>query len=119
MRHCIGNSWRGFDDCQKRQKGPDTFSYNLNANALGESSCLIMPHESWTALGGNNETRLLNYQNLFEKPLEQQQLSEIRYGLRKGLPIGSNRFKRQVEEALSIKLSDGRRGRPKKPSQLN
>jgi len=101
-------------------KHPSDYRWSsFNANAFGESSCLITPHESWTALGGNNKTRLLNYQNLFEKPLEQQQLSEIRYGLKKGLPTGSNRFKRQVEEALSIKLSDGRRGRPKTLSQPN
>jgi adenylate cyclase len=34
--------------------------------------------------------------------------------LQKGLPTGSDRFKRQIEQALSIKLSDGKRDRPKK-----
>jgi hypothetical protein len=36
------------------------------------------------------------------------------YHVQKGLPTGHNRFKLQIEEALSIKLHDGRRGRPKK-----
>jgi putative transposase len=87
---------------------------SFNANALGRSSYLITPHESWLALGSNKKNRLLNYQRLFDKPLEQAQMDEIRHGLQKGLPAGDARFKRQIETALSIKLGNGSRGRPKK-----
>ncbi len=96
-------------------KHPSEYRWSsFNVNTFGESTNLLTPHECWLALGNNDTSRLLAYQHLFEEALEQHQIAEIRYGLRKGLPTGHKRFKRQIEEALSIKLSDGKRGRPKK-----
>jgi putative transposase len=87
---------------------------SFNVNALGESSDLLTPHKSWRALGDGHTDRLIAYQHVIEVALEQPQIDEIRHGVQKGLPTGSDRFKQQIEEALSIKLSDGKRGRPKK-----
>ena len=42
-------------------------------------------------------------------------ISEVR--VRKGLPTGSVKFKQQIEAALSIKLGDGKRGRPAKNNE--
>jgi len=96
-------------------KHPSDYQWSsFNTNALGAPSTLITPHESWQSLGHQNKTRLLNYQRLFDKPLEQHELDKIRRGLNKGLPTGNSRFKRQIETALSIKLGNGKRGRPKK-----
>ncbi len=96
-------------------KHPSEYPWSsFKSNALGKPSNLLTPHESWLTLGSDSKSRLLNYQRLFEEALEQSQIDKIRYGLRKGLPTGNNRFKRQVEEALSIKLGTGKRGRPKK-----
>jgi putative transposase len=92
---------------------------SFSVNALGESSDLLTPHESWRALGDGHTDRLIAYQHLIEVALEQRQIDEIRHGVQKGLPTGSDRFKRQIEEALSIKLSDGKRGRPKKANVTN
>jgi len=87
---------------------------SFNVNALGEPSNLIMPHESWLALGDTHANCLTAYQRLFEEALEQRQIEVIRYGVQKGLPTGTDSFKKQIEEALSIKLSEGKIGRPKK-----
>lgn len=96
-------------------KHPSEYPWSsFKSNALGKPSNLLTPHESWLTLGSDSKSRLLNYQRLFEEALEQSQIDKIRYSLRKGLPTGNNRFKRQVEEALSIKLGTGKRGRPKK-----
>ena len=96
-------------------KHPSEYPWSsFKSNALGKPSSLLTPHESWLTLGGDGKSRLLNYQRLFEEVLEPSQIDEIRYGLRKGLPTGNSRFKRQIEEALSIKLGTGKRGRPKK-----
>ena len=54
---------------------------------------------------------------LFEQALDQQSIEDIRYGVRKGLPTGSVKFKQQIEAALSIKLGDGKRGRPAKKNE--
>ena len=86
---------------------------SFNFNALGEANDLLVPHDCWLALGNDNMSRLCTYQGLIEEALEQKQLEAIRYGVQKGLPTGSDKFKQQIEEALSIKLRDGKRGRPK------
>lgn len=45
---------------------------------------------------------------------EQNKVDEIRYGIRKGLSTGNKRFKSEIEQALSVKLRDGKRSRPRK-----
>ena len=87
---------------------------SFRCNALGRPNSLITPHESWLRLGGNNEDRKHAYLNLFNNVLEQDKVADIRYGVRKGLPTGTKRFKSEIEKVLSIKLRDGKLGRPQK-----
>ena len=96
-------------------KHPSEYQWSsFNNNALGKPTGLLKPHKSWLALGETESCRQVAYQELFNEALQQQLVSDIRYGVRKGLPTGHDRFKLQIEQALSIKLGDGRRGRPKK-----
>lgn len=88
---------------------------SFRANALGKHNELITPHESWLALGRNGSSRRRAYLSLFEDALEHHEIEEIRFGVRKGLPTGHDRFKQQIEETLSIKLGTGKKGRPAKP----
>jgi len=83
-------------------------------NALGKPVDFLTPHAAWLALGGTDEDRQHAYRNLFKHPLEELQIESLRYGLRKCLPTGSDRFKRQIEQALSVTLGDGKIGRPRK-----
>ena len=78
---------------------------SFNVNALGNSSDLITPHESWLELGDTHANQLTAYCHLFDEVLDQHQLDEIRHGMNKGLPTGNSSFERQIEEALSIKLN--------------
>lgn len=94
---------------------PSEYNWSsFGANALGARNDLITPHESWLALGNSDSNRRHAYLSLFEQALEQNRIEDIRYGVRKGLPTGHDRFKRQIEDALSIKLGTGKRGRPVK-----
>ena len=88
---------------------------SFRANALGESQKMITPHETWIALGKNKSSRRQAYSSLFEQALEPIKIEDIRFGVRKGLPTGDRKFKRQIEKSLSTKLGDGKRGRPVKP----
>jgi putative transposase len=83
-------------------------------NAMNEVNTLMTPHESWLMLGGNNEDRAHAYLGLFNDALEPYEINTIRYGIAKGLPTGNERFKSEIEQALSIKLGYGKRGRPRK-----
>jgi putative transposase len=73
---------------------------------------LLTEHPTWQALGSTDNARRQAYRNLFKETLDQKQLDALRYGVRKGLPTGHKRFKRQIENSLSIQLRDGRIGRP-------
>ena len=87
---------------------------SFRVNALGMSNDLLKPHESWLMLGSDNQTRQMAYLSLFDSVLGPEQIEAIRFGITKGLPTGSETFKQRVENTLSIKLSNGRRGRPQK-----
>jgi putative transposase len=80
-------------------------------NTLAEPDPLITPHESWLRLGENNTDRRRAYLALFGDPLEPPEIDNIRYGIRKGLPTGTERFKSEIEQSLSIKLGNGKPGR--------
>lgn len=90
---------------------------SFNANVLGSPDDLISPHACWLALGETDCERRHAYLGLFEQALSQQSIEDIRYGVRKGLPTGSVKFKKQIEAALSIKLGDDKRGRPAKNNE--
>jgi len=51
---------------------------------------------------------------LFRDALDQHLIKYIRYSVDKGLPTGNDRFRREIEQALAVKLGNGRRGRPRK-----
>lgn len=96
-------------------KHPSEYQWSsFNANAHGKSSRLVTPHDSWVALGDDDDCRQVAYKELFQENLGRRQIENIRYGVQTGIPTGNKRFKREIEVALSIKLSDGKRGRPKK-----
>jgi putative transposase len=86
---------------------------SFRCNALGEPDSLITPHECWLQLGGTSTDRKRTYLSLFDDVLEQQKINDIRYGIGKGLPTGSETFKSEIERALSVKLGDGKQGRPR------
>lgn len=86
-------------------------SYGVNAENNFNPG--IEPHPQWRALGETDLERCTNYRLLVEEGLDQSSLEKIRYGVRKGIPIGTDHFKSQIENALKRRIGDGRRGRPR------
>ena len=87
---------------------------SYRCNALGQDDELITPHEEWMALGVDHRARCAAYGALFDDAPQQSQIDEIRYSNRKGLPMGRESFKSQIENQLEIKLGSGKVGRPPK-----
>jgi len=99
-------------------KDPANYPWSsFRANGLGHSQEMITPHPTWLALGANDSVRRHSYLELFKTVLPDDLLSQIRYGLRKGLPTGNESFMEQVESTLGIKLGTGKRGRPVRLSE--
>lgn len=83
-------------------------------NSRGTASSLIVPHQSYLQLGNSIEIRATRYRALISESLGFNSLNRIRFGISKCLPVGSDRFKTDIEENLGRRLGTGRIGRPAK-----
>jgi len=86
---------------------------SYHANALGESSDLIVPHDLWLSLGNDDCMRRKAYLSLFDSILSSEQIKSIQDGLSKGLPTGDNSFRHNLEKMYSVTFGHGKRGRPR------
>jgi putative transposase len=98
-------------------KHPEDYSWSsYRCNAWGESNTLITPHDCWLQLGKNNHERMHAYRELVNERITLADLNHIRQCINSGQPTGDDRFRREIEGTLAIRLGNGRRGRPRKTS---
>ncbi len=87
-------------------------SYTVNAD--GKSSGLCSPHPEYIAQGKTPSERRENYRALFVDHIENSELlQEIRESTNKGLAIGHNKFKDEIEKLTGRRMTAGKCGRPK------
>lgn len=70
-------------------------SYQINA--MGKKSVLCTPHPEYIRLGITNDERMKNYRALFCHHVGGDLLEEIRSNTNKGMAIGHDRFKDEIE----------------------
>jgi putative transposase len=87
---------------------------SYRSNGMGETDKLITPHPVYLALARSRSERTARYRDLVEQRLSTEMVAKIRYGARKGLPVGNPRFVADIEEHLGKRLGTGRVGRPTK-----
>ena len=87
---------------------------SYHRNGLGRADSLLSPHSSYLGLGTTRDGRATKYRELINEGVGPEVVGQIRYGARKGLPVGGSRFKADIEEHLGRRLSNGRLGRPTK-----
>lgn len=87
-------------------------SYNINA--YGEHSDLIIPHDEYLKLGSKYTERCFYYRELFSLTLTEHDLHEVRKSAHYCQPLGSDRFRKQIEVKSGKKLGQMKRGRPRK-----
>jgi putative transposase len=71
---------------------------SYRAHALGKAVGLWTPHPEYLALGGMPRARQAAYRRFFQTQLSEQMVTNIRDALNRGLVLGNDRFKREVEE---------------------
>jgi putative transposase len=81
-------------------------------HALGAPDKLVLTHERIKRLGNTDEERRKAYRSLFRRELNSIVLSEIRDTGNRGWPLGSNRFKDEIAQALKRTTRPPKRGRP-------
>ena len=89
---------------------------SYGVNAIGRSSSFCTHHPSYLALGATKSVRLKQYRALFHDRLHPKILNDIREVTQKGLILGTDSFKQQMEELLERRVNHRPRGRPRKKS---
>lgn len=84
-------------------------SYQINA--LGRNSELRTPHSLYNSLGKDAEQRQAVYRALFAQQIDEQLLDDIRLAVNKGMAIGNERFKSQIEELTGRRMVPSKVGR--------
>jgi len=92
-------------------------SYRFHAD--GAPDKLLSTHEQYERLGATAEERQQAYRELFRSELDSSELSEIRGTVNRGWPLGSERFKDQIEMALQCVARPPKRGRPSRQANLS
>ncbi|UHQ55800.1 transposase [Microbulbifer sp. YPW16] len=95
---------------------PDPGEYfwsSYGCNGLGGSSSLLIPHMQHLALGRYPKQRQERYRALFRHALDAAALDKIRGALNRGLALGNDRFKAQIEEQFARRVTQAPLGRPR------
>lgn len=86
------------------------------ANAFGEPDPLIAPHDVFTQLAADAETRRALYRQYLQETVPDEELKAIRLHAAQQRALGSDAFKARLQEALERAVGLGRPGRPRKPA---
>ena len=76
---------------------------SFRANALGGRSSIIHPRPEWLKLGNSRRTRCRHYRSLFDTAITNDDLVHIRNGYKKGCPVGTAKFKREIQATLAAR----------------
>lgn len=85
---------------------------SYSCHAFGVPDKLVTTHEQYDRLGATAEDRQRAYRELFRSELDSNELGEIRDTVNRGWPLGSDRFKDEIESTLKCAVRPPKRGRP-------
>jgi putative transposase len=79
---------------------------------LGKNSALCTPHPEYLRLGNTKDRRIKEYRALFTHHVEGDLLEEIRSSVNKGMALGHDRFKDEIEKLTGRRVKPKKAGRP-------
>ncbi len=82
--------------------------------AHGKPDDLIYPHETYVALGPDDEARRSAYRALCAEELPAETVERIREACHRGWPMGGEDFCRRVEDLTGRRARPSTKGRPRK-----
>jgi putative transposase len=123
FKSCLVNTDRYFLTCQRyielnpvraaMVEGPRFYRWSsYGVNALGMESEVVKPHPTYLALSDDTDRRQAAYRELFERPIRDEVLAQIRTSINRGWPFGDEAFRREME-GLGVPTGPVKRGRPK------
>jgi len=95
-------------------KDPAEYYWSSYAcNGLGKESNLVTPHPEFIALGSYPKQRRERYRALFQYHLDGPMVEQIRRSVNKGLALGNDHFKDQIERQFARRVTEVPLGRPR------
>jgi REP-associated tyrosine transposase len=99
-------------------RSPEAYRWSsFAANGRGRSDTLVTPHAAFLALGMDDHARRSAYLDLFRVGYGPGELDDIRSSTNAGYALGSERFRRGIEQELGRRAGPGRSGRPVKAGE--
>lgn len=89
---------------------------SYHCNGLGVASSLCTPHIEYQQLGKMREQRLSAYRALFETQIDSDLIQDVRESVNKGLALGNECFKTDIERLYSRRVRPAKMGRPRTTS---
>lgn len=85
---------------------------SYQAHALGKQMALHSPHGEYLVLGDNGNARQQAYRSIFNAHVDSDLIDNIRSAVNKGLALGGDRFKDEIEQIHGRRVREGIMGRP-------
>jgi len=82
------------------------------ANAEGKFSELITPHDQYSNLGADEDSRRVVYKGLFKAHIDAEVINDIRRSTNGNYVLGCERFKEEIGVMLKRRVTPGKAGRP-------
>lgn len=90
---------------------PEAYRWSsYQANGLGNASTLWTPHPEYMKLGDCIEKRTHSYRGLFSAHLNTEDIHNIRCAIAKGLALGNDKFKKEIEALTGRRVTPMKRG---------
>ncbi|HEX7648539.1 MAG TPA: transposase [Noviherbaspirillum sp.] len=95
---------------------PEQYRWSSYVHHAGvQPDPLITDHALYWALGNTPFDREAVYKSLMEQGLSTSEVNLFRTAARKGWPLGSEKFKAELEKQINRRVAPAKRGRPVKP----
>jgi putative transposase len=90
---------------------PEEYRWSsYQANGLGKVASLWSPHQLYIDLGKSDTERCAAYQTLFKAHLDSNLINKIRSVTNKGMALGDDRFRKEIEKLTGRRVTALKRG---------
>jgi len=91
---------------------------SYRAHALGYDIAMWNPHSEYLALGATRASRTAAYREMFRQELDGELITDIRIAANAGLALGSERFRKELEQLTGQRQHHLKRGPKPKTGYL-
>lgn len=92
---------------------PAEYSWSsYQSHGLGKKIVMHSPHAEYLKLNVNEKVRQEAYRYLFKSHVDSVLINDIRLAVNKGLALGNDRFKDEIEQLYGCRVRPAKMGRP-------